>query len=336
MVIDSISELNRVLLFAKTLSSGSSISVEALIDQCRNITIDARMPDHEISIDYAVMTGLLDYTKDKRRVKITSDGLDFIELNPEELFNLSVSQKSYLLRKCYMDGPLRRPLKKCLESFTEAKDKIMWNELDGTPMGEFHWVADHMRQLGVFKRTEFGYEVNATYLETISEFMNEPKGWTEDQYLEWLKEKKELGDLAERLVLEFERERLLNKGLLPESKCVRMISKIKVSAGYDLESFNGKAKNMKFDRFIEIKGSKGQDVRFFWTPNEIAIAKELGEKYWIYYQGGVDVKNQTTKFEPIMFQNPAKNLENDARLSTSPNGLIVEGKFKGKLKVKSN
>lgn len=336
MEIDSISELNRVLLFAKSLSSGSSISINNLIDQCKNITIDARIPDHQVSIEYAVLAGLLDYTTGKRRVKITNEGLDFVELNPEKLFNLSKSQKSYLLRKCYMDGPIRRHLKKCLESFIASQNLIVWNELDGTPMGEFQWVADHMRQLGVFNRTEFGYEVNATYVETISEFMNEPKGWTEDQYLKWLKEKKELGDLAERLVLEFERERLLIKGLMPESKCVRMISKIRVSAGYDLESFDGKAKNMKFDRFIEVKGSKGQDVRFFWTPNEIAVAKELGEKYWIYYQGGVDVKNQTTKFEPVMFQNPAKNLENDARLSISPNGFIVEGKFKGKLKVKNN
>ncbi len=334
MEIDSISELNRVLLFAKTLSSDSAISVSSLIDQCKNITIDARIPDHELSIDYAVMAGLLDYSPGKNKVKLTSDGIDFIELNPEELFNLSDSQKSYLLRKCYMDGPIRSSLRKCLESFIETKNTLIWNEFDGTPMGEYHWVADHMRQLGVFNRTDFGYEVNITYLETIAEFINEPKGWTENQYLEWLKEKKELGDLAEKLVLDFERERLLSKGLLPESKCVRMIAKLRVNAGYDLESFNGKAKNMKFDRFVEVKGSKGQDVRFFWTPNELAIAKELGEKYWIYYQGGVDVKNQTTKFEPIMFHNPALNLEKDLRLKTSPNGFIVEGKFKGKLKQK--
>lgn len=334
MEIDSISELNRVLLFAKTLSSGSAIPVNILIDQCKNITIDARIPDHELSIDYAVMAGLLDYTTGKKKVKITGDGLDFIELNPEELFNLSGSQKSYLLRKCYLDGPIRSNLRKCLESFIEFKETLIWDELDGIPMGEYHWVADHMRQLGVFNRTESGYEVNANYVETIAEFINEPRGWTENQYLEWLKEKKELGDLAEQLVLTFERERLLNKGLLPESKCVRMIAKLRVNAGYDLESFNGKAKNMKFDRFIEVKGSKSQDVRFFWTPNEIAVAKELGEKYWIYYQGGVDVKNQTTKFEPILFQNPAVNLEKDMRLKTSPNGLIVEGKFKGRLKLK--
>ncbi len=336
MEIDSISELNRVLLFAKTLSGGSAIPVNNLIDQCKNITIDARMPDHELSIDYAVMAGLLDYTTGKRKVKITSDGLDFIELNPEELFNLSGSQKSYLLRKCYLDGPIRSSLRKCLESFIESKsgNTLFWDEVDGIPMGEYHWVADHMRQLGVFVRTEFGYEIHSTYVETISEFINEPKGWTENQYLEWLQEKKELGDLAEKLVLNFERERLLKNGLLPESKCVRMIAKLRVNAGYDLESFNGKAKNMRFDRFIEVKGSKGQDVRFFWTPNEIAVAKELGDKYWIYYQGGVDVKNQTTKFEPIMFQNPAENLDKDVRLKTSPNGLIVQGKFKGKLRLK--
>ena len=104
---------------------------------------------------------------------------------------------------------------------------------------------------------------------------------------------------------------------------------MKVNAGYDIESFNGKSKAMKFDRFIEVKGSGESTVRFFWSTNEIEIAGRLGDNYWIYYQGGIDKKTKKAKNKPLMFQNPQESIMKDTNFTKIQNGLVVEAKIVG-------
>ncbi len=174
--------------------------------------------------------------------------------------------------------------------------------------------------------------VRREYATTVAEFISEPKGWTEEKYIEYMMEKKELGDLAEELVKEWEVKRLEKAGHSVESHCVKRISKLNVSAGFDIKSFNGKSKSMQFDRFIEVKGSKGPGMRFFWSENEMKVAKKLGEKYWIYYQGGVKVETKSALYEPILYQNPLESIESDSRLTILKNGVVVEGKLPTKLK----
>jgi hypothetical protein len=86
---------------------------------------------------------------------------------------------------------------------------------------------------------------------------------------------------------------------------------------------------MNFDRFIEVKGSRSPDLRFIWTENEMRVAKKFKDRYWIYFQGGIDLKNRSAKNEPVLFQNPIDTLHKDARIKMTPYGLVVEGKLRG-------
>ena len=172
--------------------------------------------------------------------------------------------------------------------------------------------------------------VRKDYASTVAEFISEPKGWTEEKFFQNMKEKKELGDLAEDIVFEWEVERLKKLRHKVEAHCVKKIGKLDVGAGFDIKSFNGKSDGMKFDRFIEVKGSKGPGLRFIWSNNEMKVAEELGEKYWIYYQGGGSVEAKTAIYEPILYQNPLLSLEADSRLTFIKNGEIVEGKVPAK------
>ncbi len=113
-----------------------------------------------------------------------------------------------------------------------------------------------------------------------------------------------LGDLAEAIILEYERKRLKELGYLPESECVKSIGKKRVNAGFDIESFDGESRGMQHDRFIEVKGSGKKSLRFIWSKNEIEVAKKLGKKYWIYYQGGINKKLKKASVKPLIFQDP--------------------------------
>jgi hypothetical protein len=330
-MIEQIAELNRVLIIANELLDPiKGLDQFELIDGCKREAIEARMPDHQTTIEFSIEIGMLS-RKGKKKIYLTQLGQEFLDLNPDKLYDLSTEQKQYLIRGFFLDGALRKQVRDCLKCFaaSDEKETFTWSEVDGTPFGDKTWVVAHMEQLGLITQITEGYVVNKSYVETIATFINEPKGYTEEQLLKWLEEKKRLGNFAEQLILNFEKERLEGLGNVVESKCVKYVGKLNTSAGYDIESFDSKSKGMKFDRFIEVKGSGDPKLRFVWSQNEMRVAEKLKHQYWIYYQGGIDKNTGKTKFKPIMIQDPFNSLDKDAKFIKTPNGVIVEGAMSG-------
>ena len=87
---------------------------------------------------------------------------------------------------------------------------------------------------------------------------------------------KKLGDRGEKVVLDFEKERL-KKTIYKDQ--VERVSLISDSLGYDILSFEEDGK----ERYIEVKAtsSKVGDANFFLTINELKTAQEK-ENYYIY------------------------------------------------------
>ena len=332
-MVQYIAELNRVLIIAKALSTDiKGVDRLMLIEHCKSVAIEGRMPDHELTLEFSIEIGLMTAI-DRKKVLISSDGLAFLEFNTDGLYDLSVNQKKYLIRNFLMDGKYAKAAKECLKCFasSEKRGTFIWSSVDGSPFGKNEWIVRHMEQLGLLKQAKYGYEVEKTYVETVSTFINEPKGYTEDDLLKWLDEKKRLGDMAEKLVLEFEKTRLRGLGYPVEASCVKAVGKLKTNAGYDIESFNGKSKNMHFDRFIEVKGSGDPRLRFVWSQNEMKIAESMKDKYWIYYQGGIDKKTGKSKYKPILLQDPFHTIPLDASLSRTEHGIVIAGPIRGEL-----
>lgn len=115
----------------------------------------------------------------------------------------------------------------------------------------------------------------------------------------------ELGKTAEIFVLDFEQQRLQGH---PSVSSVRRVSEDHANAGFDIESFNDK-ESVFVDRYIEVKSFSG-DVVFYWSRHEIQTAKELADKYFLYF---VDRdKMSQPGYIPRMFQNPyQKVFENE-------------------------
>jgi hypothetical protein len=328
-MIETLAELNRVLLAVVDLSgSEQAADMEAVIDQCKATVIEARMPNHEMSISFAQQVGFL--IVDGTGVRLTPQGTNFIELNPTSQYDLAEPQKKLLLRMCYLHGALRKESRAVLQEFSPAlgSDALRWSAFDSSPLPN-EWAADHLRQLGLLQRRADGWEVKNEYAKTVSIFLDEGTGFSEEKLREYLKEKEEVGKLGESLAKEFEIRRLSGLGHAVEAKCVRGISNVRVNAGYDIESFDAASPSVVYDRFIEVKGAKARQVRFFWSDNEITVAKRLGKQYWIYFQGSIDVKKGIARDEPILLQDPANLLLADNKFKTSPQGLIVESSITG-------
>ena len=85
---------------------------------------------------------------------------------------------------------------------------------------------------------------------------------------------KELGLQAEEYVLDFERKRIAAWGLNKEPIQVSLID---VSAGFDILSYDRYGN----EKYIEVK-SCDVNYKFYISRNEISIAKQYKEKYWLY------------------------------------------------------
>ena len=329
-MIERVAELNRVLIAINELMDEKRVADEvSVLRHCGSEVIEGRMPDHAASVAFAERVGFL--RRRRGHVILTPDGEAFLQLNPERLYDLSIDQKRLLIRGTFLHGPFRLETRAMLKGFNPAPGDLTfrWSPLDGAQLDCEPWLLEHLRQVDLIVSDEGALEVNAEFVDTVADFLAERKGFTAEQLDEFLRERNEVGAIAESLVLEYETERLRSAGHEVESRCIRPVSRLWVDAGYDIQSFNGRSPAVKFDRFIEVKGSRGAEVRFIWSENEMAVAKAFGRKYWLYFQGGIDPKTGNAKNKPLLFQDPIESVLKDGRITITRHGVIVHGKLRG-------
>lgn len=122
---------------------------------------------------------------------------------------------------------------------------------------------------------------------------------------ESLLRKEEYGHEAEEIVLRYELNRLKNH---PNPNRIKIISDLDVSAGFDIISF--KDNNSKInDLFIEVKSYSGNPY-FYWSSNEIDLAKIKGEFYCLYLVNRDEIGKEG--YEPQIIINPYKNIYSDS------------------------
>ena len=124
------------------------------------------------------------------------------------------------------------------------------------------------------------------------------------------------GAKAESFVLEYEKRRICNPML---QKRIKQISEVDVCAGYDILSYESDTSTC-YDRFIEVKAfSRNQS--FFWSKNELEIAKLQGEKYVLYL---VDLSRiGDDKYCPEMISNPALSIMNSSDWIVEPESYHI-------------
>lgn len=106
------------------------------------------------------------------------------------------------------------------------------------------------------------------------------------------------GEEAEKFVLEFEKIRLNGR------KEIDWVAEYSTMDGYDIASYETEI-STEHDRFIEVK-SYDKEPYFFWSRNEIDIARIKRDSYYLYL---VDrSKINSPDYVPMMIRDPYENV----------------------------
>lgn len=234
------------------------------------------------------------------------------ELIPSKNFSnsqesLEFFRKRFLTILFSVNGEVSNQLKSFLVNFQIETDKIIFKPtvLDKI---KFSDIRNLLLELEfIFTSSENStYVINFKYFDLFVQQFSKKKISPET-----LKRKQEdndsIGFNAEKAVIEFEVKRLVNISI--KSNEIKHISQENVLAGYDIKSFENYLDNNsnKIERYIEVKAVSITDCKFYWSKNEMEIAKVLGEKYFLYLLPVIS--NNLFDFKKLMIvNNPIKNI----------------------------
>lgn len=145
------------------------------------------------------------------------------------------------------------------------------------------------------------------YLDTVNNLLMRIRNPVSVEVFDVYDERNKIGNLAEYLALEYEKERLIQNGYPSLAVLVQQISKIDKSAGYDILSFTGAGKDPSSNILIEVKGTKESNLRFIWSYNERSVAEIEKGRYWIYGYTNVDLVARCG-YGPTVIKDPCSNL----------------------------
>jgi len=120
-----------------------------------------------------------------------------------------------------------------------------------------------------------------------------------EEFRQSVEQKQIYGEEAEKFVLNFEFARL------NELKEIIWVAEYIVNEGYDIASYNNESDELP-NRFIEVKSYDGEKPYFYWSNNEMMVAKYRQDTYWLYLVNRTELNK--TNYEPIQVQNPYKYL----------------------------
>jgi len=319
-----LNEFNRVLLATVQLSDlDEGCRVRPIVDLCSSFTFGGHIVDHYKTLKLCNYAGLLSITKVK--VKLTELGKEFLTCNPDNSYEITERQKSFVATQLILQGPWQSRARDLFLSFSPNYDKVTYEiSLYENPLPKRHNSVVHLLlALGVLLNTDNRLFVVSEYVPIVRWLRASDSGLSEQELDQALQANRKLADQAEEAVLEYEQERLRSINRDAEASLVRRIGQLDVKAGYDIESFDGDKPLFDYDRFIEVKSSYESELRFFWSENEHRVAEEKGDKYWIYFVGGLSTKT-AEQIVPILIQNPAKRLTQISEINLKVATYLVE------------
>lgn len=113
--------------------------------------------------------------------------------------------------------------------------------------------------------------------------------------------KEELGKEAELQALAYERQSLIEQGIVKEPQ---IISDIDAARGYDIASYKN-IESEVFDKFIEVKSCADKKLHFYLSENELETSKNLKEDYhlYLYNRSSSKFKVISNPYETLFTQN---------------------------------
>lgn len=248
---------SKFLSLIKSILSYDTASKVALVNE---LVITTNVGSKEINF-------IIKFLKGFKIVKLENDIITILKKsNPEELFvsfskyyfNLIINQEE-LNRHLFIDSEVS-----LINDFFKIKTssiKLKYRQI--------------LVSLGKLELLEYDDNyvkiINYTFAKKFTERALKKLSKSQKEFEKELYEKKIRGELAEKFVMEFERDKLKGYSFFPIRQSID-----DVGLGYDILSYDTDGNEM----FIEVKSIKNDS--FFWSENEIATSKEYKNDYYIY------------------------------------------------------
>jgi len=280
---------------------------------------EATFPDFDQVGSFCIKTQILKL--EKNILSITKIGKEILDSYHE---NKSISNKvkEIIATKCFLEGPFLQQIQEAFSHFLKNDSKIWCPSNQVTPLFSTKFILPLLYESNILLQKNKDVVINPIYANLFKiEKKTRNVRITQKQIDQKLVLMKKVGEIAEEIVVDYEKKRLKNKGFLDESKNVTRISQMNASAGYDIESFNEKSDDINVhDRLIEVKGSTGTEFDIHWSKNETVQAKDNPDKYFLYYVYEIDIIRRTSPHKPIIISDPFHNI-----LENSEYDKVIEG-----------
>lgn len=300
-----IADKEGIIFIWKCINSGVT-SIEALSD-LRIHNIGKINVNIDVSLELFQTLNLLDFTENK--IKFTdfflkngiSKGEDFIIFFTKSFLN-------FLLKNEYIDKS------KIIFDITENHFVLLRNSIKYKHAS----LRNLLLSLSVIqKRVDGSYLMSESFLQILNDNIEKSHKMDEQKLFEMLELQRHNGEQGELFVLQYELNRLSDHKNIDH---VKRISLIDVGAGYDIVSYNSII-SQRIDRFIEVKTYTGKP-HFFWSRNEISVAKLRSKNYFLYLVNLDEVKNQN--YEPQIISDPSSYFENSEVWTITAQSFLYE------------
>lgn len=273
---------SQVLSLIKSILSYDTISKVALVDE---LVITTNIGIKEIDF-------IINFLKGFKKIKIENDIIIVLKKSdPKELF---VSFSKYYFNLIINEEELNKHL------FVDSEVKLIndfFKIKTSSIKLKYRQILVTLGKLELLEyEDDFVKIINYTFAKKFIERALKKLSKSQKEFDKELYEKKIRGELAEKFVMEFERDKLKEYSFFPIRQSVD-----DVGLGYDILSYDIDGKEM----FIEVKSIKKNS--FFWSENEISTSKEFQDDYFIYLV--LFENNKPIKIKQII-QNPYNQIFN--------------------------
>ncbi|QQG48406.1 MAG: DUF3883 domain-containing protein [archaeon] len=250
---------------------------------------------------------------------------------PSYLIDFNQRECQYINCKVFLGSSFDSPIRPVLREYFERDDlskSWRYNYRGEEPLPQdFMEYVNLLKQSGLLLEHSGLYEINPQYSPQVSVLVSERPLLSQEELENIRDGQMKTGQDAERIVTNHEREELRRLGCVEEARLVIRVSTWDTAAGYDIKSFAGPSKTKRHDKFIEVKGSTRESLRFIWSANEIEKARVLKHHYWLYFVGGVAGKKSTSLRK---FQDPVRNILNSSKFDKKSTGFVVREARRGR------
>lgn len=307
-----VGEINRSLIMASHFEETSSgvVSKRRFERAYNQSTVKGNIVSAEEVVKALNFLDLIRMDNDS--LHITPGGKSLVMKNPQETYELTDPQKQQIVS--YLLFGMKAASEYLSDfmigfSFSTKRNRYEWQPLARNLPKVDLYFQFFLSSLGLLDLDRNGtHFLNPQFNSLLAKKIRIMRSvaWTEREPSE---EDLRRFEHAEIIVEDYEKTRLRDLGRNDLAEMVKLVSTYDATMGFDVMSFEDQASELrKHDRFIEVKSSKGKDMRFYFTYNEMKKARELGDMYLIYFLGDHDHGKSIDCCEFIMIRNPAKEL----------------------------